>query len=122
MAIMPHEIGKDLIQALGLPRKTREFTLHVRAGEMVRVECEYYPEDGKALTTALAQYGLVPRRPVAPAAPAVHFDTWYRHRINVAHARYMERTSYSLSCDWPRFSPEAIAAFSNTPGLPRYNR
>jgi len=50
------------------------------------------------------------------------FDRWMRHRVNVAHAKFMERTAYHLSCDWPPFSPEAIAAFANTPGLPRYNR
>jgi len=44
-------------------------------------------------------------------AEETEFDRWMRHRINVAHARYMERTSYSLSCDWPRFSPGAIADF-----------
>ena len=39
------------------------------------------------------------------------FDTWMRHRINVAHVRYMERTSYRLSCDWHVVPPQAIADF-----------
>lgn len=43
------------------------------------------------------------------------FDTWYRHRIRVAHAKFMERTSYSLRCDWPVFSPEGIAGFCSRP-------
>ena len=40
-----------------------------------------------------------------------HFDRWYRARINVAHARYMERTSYHLRCDWRVFTPQTIAGF-----------
>ena len=44
------------------------------------------------------------------------FDTWMRHRTNVAHAKYMERTSYHLRCDWPAFSPKGIASFVH-----RYN-
>jgi hypothetical protein len=55
------------------------------------------------------------REPAAPEHP--HFDTWYRHRINVAHAKFMERTSYSVPSDWRTFSPEAIAAFLAGPGV-----
>jgi hypothetical protein len=121
MAIMAYEIGKDLIDALGLPKKLKSFSLHVRVGEVVRVECEYMPSDSKAITTALMAYDLVPRFRPAPAAVApaepVHFDTWYRHRINVAHAKYMERTSYSLRCDWSTFPPEAIKRYLDGPGV-----
>lgn len=121
MAIAAHEIGKDLIAALGLPRMTRAFTLHVRASEFFRVECEYYPEDGKAITTALMAYDLVPRlRPepvTAPTDEPVDFDAWYRHRINVAHAKYMERTSYHLPCDWRTFPPDAIERYLNGSGV-----
>jgi hypothetical protein len=123
MAITAHEIGKDLIAALGLPKFTRAFTLHVRANEFVRVECEYCPDDGKAITTALMEYDLVPRIRRMPAAPAaapaesVHFDTWYRHRINVAHAKFMERTSYHPSCDWLTFPPDAIERYINGAGV-----
>jgi hypothetical protein len=53
----------------------------------------------------------VDRERAAPQAEESEFDRWMRHRVNVAHTRYMERTSYHLSCDWPPFSPEAIADF-----------
>lgn len=121
MAITANEIGQDLIAALGLPKLTCAFTLRVRANEVVTVECEYYPENGKALTIALMAYDLVPRFRPAPAvaAPAehVHFDTWYRHRVNVAHAKYMERTSYHLRSDWRVFPPDAIERYINGAGV-----
>jgi len=121
MAITAHDIGKDLIAALGLPKATRAFTLSARAGKAVTVECEYYPEDGKAITTALMAYDLVPRFSPAPAVSSVpeqvHFDTWYRHRINVAHAKYMERTSYHCPSDWRTFPPEAIEKYINGAGV-----
>ena len=56
-------------------------------------------------------------QPERPAPEQPHFDTWYRHRINVAHARYMERTSYRLPCDWPTFPPEAIERYLNGSGV-----
>ena len=54
---------------------------------------------------------------LVPPPVALDFDTWYRHRINVAHARYMERTSYHLSCDWRVFPPDAIERYINGPGV-----
>ena len=36
----------------------------------------------------------------APLPPAVHFDTWMKQRIDLAHAEFMERTSRRLWCDW----------------------
>ena len=53
--------------------------------------------------------------PSVPEHP--HFDTWYRHRINVAHAKYMERTSYHLRCDWRVFPPDAIEKYLNGTGV-----
>jgi len=121
MAITAHEIGKDLIEALGLPKVTRAFALHVRAGECVRVECEYYPSDGKAITTALTAYDLVPRfrrAPVAsPPSEPVHFDTWYRNRINAAHSEFIERTSRRPACDWLAFPPDAIERYLDGSGV-----
>lgn len=65
---------------------------------------------------------IAPAPAVAAAAPAVSaphpdFDTWMRHRVNVAHAKYMERTSYHLRSDWRVFSPEAIEKFINGAGV-----
>lgn len=118
MAILASELGKSLIEALGLPKHTLSFTLRVRAGAAVRVECEYLPQNSDRLAAALMEYDLVPRfrpMPVVPEHP--HFDDWYRHRINVAHAKFMERTSYSLRRDWRTFTPEEIEAFLNGPGV-----
>jgi hypothetical protein len=123
MAIMSNEIGKALVDALGLPKQTVEFTLRCRANQPVRVECEYYPEGAETITTALMEYDLVPRFRARStvAAPAVaehpHFDTWMRHRVKVAHAKFMERTSYHPACDWRTFSPEAIERYINGAGL-----
>jgi hypothetical protein len=119
MAILASELGKALIEALGLPKHTLAFTLSCRAGAAVRVECEYLPQNSDRLASALMEYDLVPSFKPAPveAPPAYHFDDWYRHRINVAHAKYMERTSYRLPCDWATFPPEAIEAYLNGPGV-----
>jgi len=54
---------------------------------------------------------------VLPPVEPLDFDTWYRHRINVAHAKYMERTSYHPSCDWLTFPPEAIERYINGTGI-----
>ena len=118
MAILASELGKALIEALGLPKHTLSFTLRVRAGAAVRVECEYLPQNSDRLAAALMEYDLVPRsRPVPVAPEHPDFDTWYRHRINVAHAKFMECTSYSLRRDWPTFPPEAIERFFSGPGV-----
>ncbi|MBD8531556.1 MULTISPECIES: hypothetical protein [unclassified Massilia] len=112
MAITANEIGKDLIEALGLPKLTKSFTLHARTGEFVRVQCEYYPQDGKAITTALMVYDLVPRFRPAPAPRAIHFDAWMGQRTAAAHAEFMERTSRQLRCDWSPLA-RAIDAYLN---------
>jgi len=119
MAILTDQLGRALIEALGLPKHTLEFTLHCRAGAPARVKCEYLPHNSDRLASALMEYDLVPRsKPVlAEEASAYHFDDWYRQRINVAHAKYMERTSYSVRSDWPTFPPDAIERFINGPGV-----
>lgn len=46
-------------------------------------------------------------------AVALDFDTWYRHRINVTHARCIERTSYRPRCNRRAFPPDAIERYSS---------
>lgn len=93
MAIMGQQIGKDLCDALGLPKQTIGFTLRCYSQEIVTVECEYYPE-GELITRALAQYSLVRLADeAATEAKAVDFDAWMRKRTESAHAAYMARHS-----------------------------
>jgi hypothetical protein len=87
-----------------------------------RVATEWLPVSVKVLVLdsgISVAHIAAPAHAPAVAAPAepVHFDTWYRHRINVAHAKYMERTSYSLRCDWSTFPPEAIKRYLDGPGV-----
>jgi hypothetical protein len=91
MAIAGHEIGQALCDALNLPKQTRSFVLRVETGRIVTVECEYFPEDGDGITSALAEYELV-RKPEPVMQPtAMHFDTWMRLRTEAAHAAMMAR-------------------------------
>jgi len=98
--ILGHQIGADLVKALGLPKFTRSFTLHCDAGEAVTVSCVYYPEDG-GIVPALAIYDLAERPAQSSAAkPAqIHFDTWMRDRTDRAHREFMLRTSSLPRCD-----------------------
>lgn len=104
--ILGHEIGQVLCDALGLPKNTFAFTLRCKAMEVVKVECEYFPEDAEALGTALMQYELLPRRgawsqPVSRhPAEVIGFDAWMTQRTDLAHADFMKRTSRLLWCDW----------------------
>lgn len=86
-----YEVGKTLIEVLGLPRLTRAFELHCAVGEAVSVKCEYYPEaDAQELAIALAVYELVRRDP-PPAPKPVDFDAWLGARKEVAHAEMQAR-------------------------------
>lgn len=119
--ILGHEIGQVLCDALGLPKNTVAFTLHCRTQEVVRVECEYYPEGAEALSTALMQFELLPRRAAwpepAPRHPAevIGFDAWMRERTNAAHAAFMKRTSAAPSVEWRTYPPEEIARYFGLP-------
>jgi hypothetical protein len=94
MAIAGHEIGRALCDALGLPKRTRAFTLRAEVGALVSVECEYYPE-GAGLVTALAEYELAQREtaaePTQHPAGVMGFDAWMRERTETAHAELMAR-------------------------------
>lgn len=97
MAIMGNEIGKAMLEALGLPKGTVGFTLRVRSGKIVTVECEYCPDVEKgSVVRAMAQYSLVrkamPEQARAQAEP-MHFDAWMRDRTDKAHAAYMAQHS-----------------------------
>lgn len=61
------------------------------------------------LIVSEAQYAAM-----LPPDEPLNFDTWMRHRVNVAHAKYMERTSYHLRCDW---NMKAITAYFNGTGV-----
>jgi hypothetical protein len=104
--IASQQISKELCDALGLPKYTRGFTLRCYTGELVTVECEYYP-DG-SFQPALARYHLLARDDSPAAAAPIHFDTWMRERTERAHREFMERTSRRLMCD---LSSEDIEAY-----------
>ena len=60
MPVMGHMVGKKLVEALGLPERTRKLTLTVEAFELVTVECEYYPDEiDTALEILTKTYNLV---------------------------------------------------------------
>lgn len=90
--IAGHQLSAKLVAALGLPRNTAAFTLRARAGEVVTVECEYYPDDG-GIVAALAEYGLVPRTKLAATpmhrAESIGFDAWLAERTEAAHQAMM---------------------------------
>ena len=98
MAIMGHQVGQELCEALGLPKNTVGFTLRCYAGEFTKVECEYLPEDGSGLATALAEYFLVERKQPKQAAP-VHFDAWMRERKESAHQAFMAESRKFVRLD-----------------------
>lgn len=109
--MLGHQIGPQLVEALGLPKNTVGFTLRCYAGETVSVECEYWPED-HGLAKALAQYNLVAVGGTVPAAKSFDFDGWMRDRTERAHREFMERTSRRLPCDW---TTEDIARYMGAP-------
>lgn len=94
--ISSNQIGKALIEALGLPKQTIALTLHARAGKVVTVECEYAPESDQ-FVTELASYGLVridpPRAMGTHPADAMGYDAWMAQRTELAHREFMRRTS-----------------------------
>lgn len=94
--ITSHQIGKALIDALGLPKQTIAFTLRARAGHFVTVECEYVPENDQ-FVTELASYGLVPLSQPSKAtthpADAMGYDAWQAQRTELAHREFMHRTN-----------------------------
>lgn len=89
------DIGSALAKALGLPPRTRGFTLRCYVDEVVTVECEYFPDINISAATELARYTVVRTGPAkqeqAPEQPVQHFDDWMRERTEQAHAEYMAR-------------------------------
>jgi len=97
MAVLGHQIGEELIAALGLPKHTCAFTLRCAVDEIVSVECEYYPEmkGGHTLDIVLSRYELVERPKPRAAAPR-NFDAWLTARKEASHADLL-RTYCRLS-------------------------
>lgn len=102
MPIMGHQISQAMLDALGLPKHVTAFSLHVRAGDIMTVDCEYYPDDLPAVEKALASYTLEHRRTAefydrvfadaeGKRAAEIGFDAWMRERTARAHAEYMAR-------------------------------
>lgn len=109
--LMGHQIGKDLCDALGLPKNTLGFTLRCYPSEVVTVTCEYAPDD-ESIVRHLGNFELVQRDPAPDAAAPFHYDTWLRERTERAHAEYMERTSRYLPCDW---NADLVARYMGAP-------
>ena len=83
------DIGKDLIEALGLPKNTISFVLRVKGSDLITVECEYCPDNGDFIPV-LAEYALVRIEPVAHVeSDAFDFDDWMRARKDAAHSAFM---------------------------------
>lgn len=85
-------LGPQLIALLGLPKHCISFELRCAAGELVTVQCEFYPEETEGIDLVLAGYELVPREAGhAPAPPVINdFDAWMRERTEAAHQAMMK--------------------------------
>lgn len=105
MPIIGQELGKRLVEALGLPKHTMGITLHVYPGQFVTVECKYALDEDK-LSPLMAEYALVER------GKPKSFDTWMRERTERAHTEFMERTSRRLPCD---SNTEDVARYMGAP-------
>jgi hypothetical protein len=112
--MLGHQIGPQLVEALGLPKNTSGFTLRCYANEVVSVTCEYWPE-GHGLAKALARYNLLPVGGDLPTTKGFSFDTWMRDRTERAHREFMERTSRILPCDLKLVPPAAIRRYMGAP-------
>ena len=53
------ELPPELLRMLGLPRHTISATIHLKARELIRVECEFHPEVD---TDGLADWSRVEKR------------------------------------------------------------
>lgn len=109
-SMLGHQIGRQLVEALGLPKNTSGFTLRCYANEVVSVTCEYWPEDF-GLAKALAKYNLVAVGGTLPTLRDFDFDAWMRDRTERAHREHMERTSRLPPCIRRTYSAEEIAKF-----------
>lgn len=107
--IAGHQISKELGDALGLPPMTRGFTLRCYTGEIVTVECEYYPTG--AFQTALAKYNLLPVGGTLSTSDRFNFDAWLRGRNESAHSEFMRRTSRLPPCIRRTYTADEIAKF-----------
>jgi hypothetical protein len=65
--VMAHSIGAELVRALGLPPRTRACHLRFVTGEVVTVDCEYFPDrDGvEQAISLLKRYELHELREMA---------------------------------------------------------
>ena len=92
--MLGQQIGPKLLESLGLPKNTISFTLRVRAGEVVTVECVYAP-DGDLYARELAEYFLVdrqvPRVEQPHPAEVLGYDVWLQQRNEAAHRQLMAR-------------------------------
>jgi hypothetical protein len=63
-------IGAEVGQAIGIPPHTKNFSIHFRLGELVTVDCEYYPtENGvRAAKTIMERFTIAQKIPV-PRGP-----------------------------------------------------
>lgn len=98
--MMGQDIGRQLCEALGLPKNTISFALRARVGQVVTVECEYAPE-GNSFATELAEFFLLPRprveTPPADSAEALGYDNWLQQRNERAHRELM---AHSVGIDY----------------------
>lgn len=92
--MLGQQIGPKLLESLGLPKNTISFTLRVRVGEVVTVECVYAPE-GDVYASELAEYFLVnrqvPRVDQPHPAEVLGYDVWLQQRNEAAHRQLMAR-------------------------------
>lgn len=74
MAITGNQIGKELCDALGLPKGTIGFTLHVHTGDIVTIDCKYQPDlKVQDVAAALTQFELS-RKPDVNAEALARLD------------------------------------------------
>jgi len=42
--IRSNDLGSKLIDILGMPKHTTEFNINFKAGDLVKIECKFFPE------------------------------------------------------------------------------
>lgn len=89
--LLGQQVGKKLIDGLGLPKNTVSFVLRCAVDEIVTVRCEYFPEGGEAFDTLINDYQLIAVGGTIRLKPAFNFDAWLKDQNDAAHAAMLAR-------------------------------
>ena len=112
-SVLGQDVGKGLIEVLGLPPGVVSINIQCAVNELVQVDVRLIADNAGGIVDLFRRYNLIDVDPLPAVADSIAFDKWMSERKEAAHRAFVEHYEELANLDrriahytaFPRFDP-----------------